>query len=102
MQPGMCQGIRRASFALLVAATTAGLGAWLAVIVATDGVMEWVYDCPRGTVGWKTDNPCSAVKEFVASHPEFVVETPAWAFNESPLSKNVTHWPMAWLRRQNH
>src|SRR3954454_16742584 len=32
-------------------------------LVATDGVMEWVADCPRGNPGWKTDNPCSAVKD---------------------------------------
>lgn len=69
-------------------------------IVATDGVMEWVADCPRGNPTWKTDNPCSAVKEFIAAHPEFVLETPAWSFNESPLTANVTHWPLAWLRRQ--
>jgi cephalosporin hydroxylase len=69
-------------------------------IVATDGVMEWVSDCPRGNPDWKTDNPCSAVSEFIRAHPEFVIETPAWPFNESPLSTNVTHWPMAWLRRQ--
>ena len=69
-------------------------------IVATDGVMEWVSDCPRGNLDWKTDNPCSAVKEFIAAHPEFVVETPSWPFRESPLSRNVTHWPMAWLKRR--
>jgi len=69
-------------------------------IVATDGVMQWVHDCPRGNPGWKEDNPCSAVKEFIASHPDFVVETPAWTFNESPLTANVTHWPLAWLRRK--
>src|SRR5262245_4209037 len=34
-------------------------------IVATDGVMEWVSDCPRGKPGWQTDNPCSAVNEFL-------------------------------------
>jgi len=70
-------------------------------IVATDGVMQWVHDCPRGNQTWKTDNPCSAVKEFIATHPEFVVETPSWPFNESELTANVTHWPLAWLRRRD-
>jgi len=69
-------------------------------IVATDGVMEWVAECPRGNRVWKTDNPCSAVKDFIAVHPEFIVETPAWPFRESALSANVTHWPLAWLKRQ--
>jgi len=69
-------------------------------IVATDGVMEFVHDCPRGQTNWKTDNPCSAVREFIRHHKEFVIETPPWTFNESRLSENVTHWPLAWLRRQ--
>jgi len=68
-------------------------------IVATDGVMEWVADCPRGKPDWKTDNPCSAVKEFLVTHPEFAFESPPWPFNESDLKTNVTHWPLAWLKR---
>ncbi len=69
-------------------------------IVATDGIMESVADSPRGNPSWKTDNPCSAVKEFIDAHPEFVVETPPWPFCESHLTENVTHWPVAWLKRQ--
>jgi len=69
-------------------------------LVATDGVMEWVAECPRGKPSWKTDNPCSAVKAFVGGHPEFVLETPSWPFNESNLKANVTHWPLAWLQRR--
>jgi cephalosporin hydroxylase len=69
-------------------------------IVATDGVMEWVADCPRGKPDWKTDNPCSAVRTFIEAHPEFVLETPPWPFNESGLAANVTHWPLAWLKRK--
>ena len=68
-------------------------------IVATDGVMQWVHDVPRGDPEWKEDNPSAAALEFAGAHPEFVVEQPPWPFNESPLDKNVTHWPDAWLRR---
>lgn len=68
-------------------------------IVATDGVMMMVHDVPRGTPDWKDDHPEVAAKEFAAKHREFLLEQPAWPFNESPLSKNVTHWPGAWLRR---
>jgi len=68
-------------------------------IVATDGVMQHVYDVPRGNANWKTDNPVTAVREFLARHREFVQEQPSWPFNESSLSENVTHWPQAWLRR---
>lgn len=68
-------------------------------LVATDGVMRDVADAPRAKPGWKTDNPCEAVREFLERHPEFVLEQPPWPFNESTLRYNITHWPSAWLRR---
>lgn len=68
-------------------------------LVATDGVMSEVHDAPRGSGGWTHDNPTEAAREFAARHPEFVVEQPAWLFNESTLQKNITHWPGAWLKR---
>jgi len=70
-------------------------------IVATDGIMQDVYDTPRGTPTWNTDNPVTAAHEFLAKHPEFVLETPPWLFNESDLSDNTnTHYPDAWLKRK--
>jgi len=68
-------------------------------VVATDGIMKEVYDVPRGTQEWKDDHPAAAAEEFVLTHPEFVLEQPAWPFNESELSENITHWPSAWLRK---
>lgn len=68
-------------------------------IVATDGSMRDLYDVPRGKPEWVWDNPVTAVHEFVLRHPEFVIEQPAWPFNESELRANITHWPEAWLRR---
>jgi cephalosporin hydroxylase len=70
-------------------------------IVATDGFMESLSDVPRGNPEWKHDNPASAAIEFANTHPEFVIEQPLWHFNESELSKNITHWPSAWLRRHS-
>jgi|SRR5688572_4040986 len=68
-------------------------------IVATDGSMRDLHDVPRGSPSWKTDNPCEAVRDFLANHPEFVLEQPAWPFNESTWTRNLTHWPEAFLRR---
>jgi cephalosporin hydroxylase len=68
-------------------------------MVAMDGVMRLVADTPRGRAEWADDNPISAVDEFVADHPEFVVEQPAWPFNESELRSNVTYSPKGYLRR---
>lgn len=68
-------------------------------IVATDGSMQWLADSPRGEADWTWNNPSEAAREFAACHPEFVLEQPAWPFNESTLTKNITHWPEAWLRK---
>jgi len=68
-------------------------------IVAMDGVMRHLTDVPRGDPRWNLDNPAAAAEEFAADHPEFVLEIPPWRFNESSLTKNVTHCPSAWLRR---
>lgn len=69
-------------------------------IVATDGSMMFLDDVPRGSREWKDDNPSAAAIEFAAMHPEFVLEQPAWPFNESALKENITHWPHAWLRKR--
>jgi cephalosporin hydroxylase len=68
-------------------------------IVATDGIMRDLWDAPRGEPSWKTDNPAQAAHDFVAAHPEFAIEQPAWRFNESPLDRVITGWPDAWIKR---
>jgi len=69
-------------------------------IVATDGIMREVHDVPLGKAHWASDNPAQAAEDFAMTHPNFVLETPAWRFNESPLNKSITAWPCAWLRRR--
>lgn len=68
-------------------------------IVSTDGVMRDLTDVPRGNPDWSTDNPSQAALDFAESNKKFIIEQPAWPFNESSLSKNITHWPNAWLKR---
>jgi cephalosporin hydroxylase len=68
-------------------------------IVATDGIIRDLVEVPRGKAEWALDNPCAAVAEFTKKHPEFVVEEPAWMFNESGLKERITHWPGAFLKR---
>ena len=68
-------------------------------IVATDGSMKDLSDVPRGQTDWKWNHPTAAAAEFVREHGDFVLEQPAWPFNESALSENITHWPGAWLLR---
>ena len=61
--------------------------------------MKYLHDVPRGDPEWIWDNPAEAALEFAAENPEFVVEQPEWAFSESGLTENITHWPGAYLRR---
>lgn len=68
-------------------------------IVSTDGIMRDLADVPRGDGAWTRDNPAQAAVDFCARHPQFVLEEPAWPFNEATLEGNVTHWPDAWLKR---
>lgn len=68
-------------------------------IVATDGIMQDLFDVPRGNPEWIIDNPTEAAIEFSQSHTDFIIEQPSWLFNESELDKNITHWPGAWLKR---
>ena len=69
-------------------------------IVAADGIMGDLNDVPRGKPEWAWDNPAAAAAEFAQKHSEFVLEAPAWPFNESELTENVTYWPGGWLRRR--
>ncbi len=68
-------------------------------IVATDGVMQFVHDTPRGKPEWRSDNPSQAAIEFAENQRQFVIEEPKWLFNESELDRGVTAWPSAWLKR---
>jgi len=68
-------------------------------IVITDGIMKDLHDVPRGKPEWVRDNPCEAAQIFLKEHPEYVMETPSWLFNESDLNEGVTYWPRAWLRK---
>lgn len=68
-------------------------------IVAMDGIMQDVVGAPRTSPDWVTNNPQTAVKEFLARHPEFVLEEPPFPFNEGLVTDRVTYWPNAFLRR---
>jgi hypothetical protein len=61
--------------------------------------MRDLTDVPRGDATWTRDNPAQAAVDFCARNPQFVLEEPAWPFNEATLKGNITHWPDAWLKR---
>lgn len=68
-------------------------------IVAADGVMESLVGAPRSEGDWAWNNPKAAAEEFVETHRDYVIDEPAFAFNEGQVNKRVTYWPSAFIRR---
>lgn len=68
-------------------------------IVAMDGIMQEVVGALRTSPDWTWNNPITAVKEFLADHPEFKLEEPAFPFNEGSITERVTYWPSCYLKR---
>ena len=68
-------------------------------IVVMDGIMEQLPGAERTAPEWAWDNPRQAALEFVESNPHFVIDAPAFQFNESRISTPVTYWPDGFLRR---
>lgn len=68
-------------------------------VVATDGIMEQVKGAPRTGDDWDWNNPKAAVHAFVAEDQRFVLEEPAWPFNEGAVAERVTYWPDAFVKR---
>ena len=68
-------------------------------IVACDGIMQEVVGAPRTSPQWTTDNPQFAVRDFLGERDDFVLEEPAFPFNEGHITERVTYWPNAFLRR---
>ena len=68
-------------------------------IVATDGIMENLTGAPRSAEDWSWNNPKKAAEEFVNSHSDFVIDEPAFPFNEGSITERVTYWPSAFIKR---
>lgn len=67
--------------------------------VATDGIMYLLTDVPGGKLAWEQDNPRSAAQDFVSQRDDFVIEEPQFLFHQSELTRRVTYWPDAFVRR---
>ena len=61
-------------------------------LVVFDGVMPTVADAPNGQPAWLDDNPLEAVRDFLATHPEFVADP-------APERLGVTYCRGGFLRR---
>lgn len=69
-------------------------------IVVCDGIMKDVVGAPRTKPEWRTDNPQSAVADFLEEQDDFELVEPAFKFNEGQVDHRVTYWPNAYLRRK--
>jgi len=78
----------------------AGLVTAGSYIVAADGVMRNLHDTPLGLPEWRDDNPAAAAREFVSTHPEFIIETPGALFGQEYVVRELTYWPDAWILRK--
>ncbi len=78
-----------------------GLIAIDSYIIAADGIMETLPGAPRSDADWSWNNPKAAAEEFVKTHDNFIIEEPAFPFNEGSITERVTYWPSAFLRRRN-
>jgi len=68
-------------------------------LVVADGIMRDLAVVPGGQASWLTDNPAQAVRDFLASHPEFILRTPGGLGDRGSLSAGVTYFSDGWLQR---
>ena len=68
-------------------------------IVACDGIMALLAGAPRTQPDWLQNNPLAAIQEFLKENPDFLVEEPAFLFNEGSIGERVTYWPGGFLKR---
>lgn len=68
-------------------------------MVATDGILRDLGNVPQGKEYINEGDPTQAVEAFLKENKGFILETPNVLFNESPLTKQITYWPNAWLKK---
>lgn len=69
-------------------------------IVAMDGrIMALAVGAVRSNADWASNNPAEAAAEFVRQNPDFVLEDPAFLFNESLISHPVSYSTGGFVKR---
>lgn len=68
-------------------------------IVACDGIMKQMVGAPRSSPDWNVNNPQTAVQEFLKERKDFQLVEPDFPFNEGTISRRVTYWPNAFLKK---
>ncbi len=69
-------------------------------IVACDGIQKAMYKAARAKPDWYTNNPITAIKNFLKKNKKFKISEKNFVFNESKLDKNyATYWPNAYIKK---
>ncbi len=68
-------------------------------MIVADGVMQEVAGAPRSAADWATNNPISAIDDFLSTSSAFVVEMPMPLFNEGATESSPTYFPRGYLKR---
>jgi hypothetical protein len=55
----------------------------------------------RSKPDWGQNNAAVAARDFVAQNPDFEICEPGPRFNEGNVTKFVTYWPSAYIRRKS-
>jgi cephalosporin hydroxylase len=69
-------------------------------ILAMDGIQEDLVGAPRSQLDWKHNNSAVAARDFVDQNSDFEICEPGPQFNEGQVTKFVTYWPSAYIRRK--
>ena len=69
-------------------------------ILAMDGNIGDLVGAPRSQPDWDYNNPAVAAKDFVKQNSNFEICEPGPQFNEGAVTKFVTYWPSAYIRRK--
>ncbi len=69
-------------------------------IVACDGIQKKMHKAARSKSDWSTNNPITAINNFLKNNKNFKTFNDHFTFNESKISKNyVTYWPNAYIKK---
>lgn len=68
-------------------------------IVAMDGIQQSLVGAPRSQADWDWNNSAKAAIDFVAANEGFTISEPGPLFNEGNVTKFVTYWPSAYIKR---
>jgi cephalosporin hydroxylase len=69
------------------------------LVAADGGIMTAVAGAPLAKPDWATNNPLSAIEDFLAGNSHFVRDAPMPVFNEGFIEEAPSYWTGGWLRR---